>query len=123
MFTVANIEFSEWLRAEIEKRGMTQADLARAAGVSKPHVSLVLNGERNPGMDFLEGVAKALRLPIDEVYRVAGILPPVTKADALTELGTHLLKQLPVEDRERMVEQLQALVAWQEAQKRKTRET
>lgn len=122
MFTVANIEFSEWLRAEIEKRGMTQADLARAAGVSKPHVSLVLNGGRNPGMDFLEGVAKALRLPIDEVYRVAGILPPETKADALTELGTHLLKQLPVEDRERMVEQLQALVAWQEAQKRKPRE-
>jgi transcriptional regulator with XRE-family HTH domain len=123
MFAMADKTFPQWLQDEMDKRGWTQADLHRASGLRRGTISGVLNELRNPGFEFCEAIARALGLPADVVFRQAGLLPPAPKADPVTELGIHLLQQLPAEDRERFVEQMQALLAWQEAQRRRPRET
>lgn len=67
--------FARWLEKEIEAKGWTIRELARRAGLTHVTISNVLNGARNPGVDFCLGVAKAFRMPPELVFRRAGILP------------------------------------------------
>src|SRR5256885_8663744 len=48
-----------------EHRGMTQADLARAAGTSAVYVSQIERGERPAGRRLLPRIAAALRVAVD----------------------------------------------------------
>lgn len=50
-------------------------ELARRAGLTHVTISNVLNGARNPGVEFCLGVAKAFYEPPEIVFRRAGILP------------------------------------------------
>lgn len=47
------------VRAARLDRGMSQADLARAAGMSQPNVAAIENGTRNPSEDALERLLRA----------------------------------------------------------------
>ena len=69
--------FAEWLNAQIQGRGWTQAEFARQASTTPATVSRVLSGENNPGLDFLQGVATAFNLQPEIVLRRAGILDEV----------------------------------------------
>ena len=67
------MNFSEWLQKEIDARGMTQADLARATGLTTGTTSNLINHpEIRPMPDTLRAVAKALRLSPDVVMAAAG---------------------------------------------------
>ena len=61
--------FAEWLNAQIQGRGWTQAEFARQASTTPATVSRVLSGENNPGLDFLQGVATAFNLQPEIVLR------------------------------------------------------
>jgi len=67
--------FANWLEKEIKARGWTIRELARRAGLTHVTISNVLNGTRNPGVEFCLGVARALREPPELVFRRAGLLP------------------------------------------------
>jgi transcriptional regulator with XRE-family HTH domain len=67
--------FIKWLLKVMETQGWSQAEFARRIKISPATVSRVLSGENNPGLDFLQGVALALRMPLDAVMRRAGVLP------------------------------------------------
>lgn len=75
--------FSTWLVEAIQSKGWTQAELARRAGVSGAAISDAISGRRNVGSDLALSIANALRVPPDEVYRIAGILPPKTAEDGM----------------------------------------
>src|SRR5688572_12112390 len=68
--------FGNWLLLELEKRGMSQSDLARAGGVSRAAVSEAISGRRKVGKDLAKGIAKGLDLPEEQVFREAGLLSP-----------------------------------------------
>lgn len=68
------MEFTEWLRAELEKRGWDQSEFARRMESHPGTVGNVLNGNRQAGPDFCIGVARALGLPREEVFRARGWL-------------------------------------------------
>lgn len=68
-------DFVEWLQAELDKRQWNQSDLARAGGMTPGQVARVMAGTRGFGKDFLAGVATALNLPVEYVFRKAGWLP------------------------------------------------
>lgn len=53
-------DFGGTLEAELARRGMTQSELARLSGVSRPCVSTVVNGSRNPRMDTARKIVAAL---------------------------------------------------------------
>ncbi len=68
--------FSEWLLEQMESRNLTQADLAKASGLTRTAVSDYINQRRtNPDPHALLAIAKALHISPVNVFRVAGLLP------------------------------------------------
>ena len=83
--------FSEWLSEKLAEKGLSQAELARRAGTHQSTISLVLSENRKPGPEFCEKIARALKIPPEEVYRAAGLLPSKAKTNELTERVEHIL--------------------------------
>jgi DNA-binding XRE family transcriptional regulator len=50
-----------------EYRGLTQQQLADAAGISKPYLSQIETGKRKGSADVLSALAKALKVTLEEV--------------------------------------------------------
>lgn len=74
-YQMAIIEFAEWLQEELDKRDWRQADLARYGGIATSMLSRVMTGERSPGPDTCVSIARAFRMPPEDVFRKAGLLP------------------------------------------------
>lgn len=55
------------LKEALDVAGKTQGDLARAAGVTPPAVSLWVSGDRTPGGPARRLIAQALDAPLDVV--------------------------------------------------------
>ena len=68
------INFSEWLEAELNQRGWRQAELVRRSGLSVGHVSRIITSQRLPGSDAIQGIARAFKMPVEDVMRQAGLL-------------------------------------------------
>jgi len=98
-------KFSHWLMHEMNKRELSQADLARASGLTRQAISYYLAGKsKQPDEIALQQIARAFKISVEEIYRAAGILPPVTESSARSRQVEHLLSQLPPEEYEGMVE-------------------
>lgn len=54
------------LRAERRAAGLSQSQVARAAGVSQPNLSAYENGRRVPSPEVLARIRAALRIPLSE---------------------------------------------------------
>jgi len=80
--------FAEKLRAERLARGMTQADLARAALVTVSYVSRLESGQIAPGIDLVERIAKSLAIAVAE------LLPAKGEPNPLPVLHEHAQKML-----------------------------
>jgi transcriptional regulator with XRE-family HTH domain len=95
MFTTVNTlnTFSEWLLITLENKGWSQADLARAAKVSRSAISEIISGHRQVGRSTATSIASALKLPPEQVFRAAGILPPENEDPWADEMA-HKLGQL-----------------------------
>ena len=78
---VYTTQFSEWLLSVLSQKGMSQSELARQAGVTRGAINGVITGARGPGVDLCNGIAKALKIPPEEVLRAAGLLPPEPNKD------------------------------------------
>lgn len=73
---MTEMSFGEWVQAELNSRGWDQAELARRSHISDAHISRLVSGGRRPGQESAKAIARALRLPPEDVMRQAGILPP-----------------------------------------------
>ncbi|MCG2785378.1 MAG: helix-turn-helix domain-containing protein [Anaerolineae bacterium] len=73
--------FGEWLKSEINIRNISQKELADISGVTPAQISRAIGGSRGLGTDTLTAIARALRLPPEEVFRRAGILPSLPNKD------------------------------------------
>lgn len=74
-------KFSNWLTECMNDRGWNQATLARVSGLTPTAISDLVNDRRNPGKDSCIAIAKALKLPREFVFQVAGILEGVDSDD------------------------------------------
>lgn len=94
-------DFVTWLNEELERRGWSQSELSRRAGVVASTVSMVLTSQKSPGVDFCLGLSRAFQITPEEVFRRAGLLPPLPAASDLSlvqQLG-ELVRRLPEEER------------------------
>ncbi len=48
--------------------GLTQADLAKLAGVRRETISFVENGEYNPSLLLAVRIAQVFQMPVEEVF-------------------------------------------------------
>src|SRR6266487_2185709 len=88
------IYFSEWLQAEMDKRGWSQSDLARYAELNRAVINKLLNGKSHPQPPTLEAISRALKIPIEITYRAAGLLPNNPENDDATEEAIYVLKSI-----------------------------
>ena len=95
MFSVGqNLRFAEWLQAEINKRGWSQSDCARAADLNRAVINKLLNGKSSPQPSTLVAIARGFKIPVEIVYRAAGLLPPSMDDDETTEELIYLFKNI-----------------------------
>jgi transcriptional regulator with XRE-family HTH domain len=88
MFHVGQkFSFSEWLQAEMDKRGWSQSDMARAAELNRAVINKLVSGKSHAQPTTLEAISRALKIPLETLYRMAGLLPPTPDIDDATEEG------------------------------------
>lgn len=114
------IQFSDWLQGEIDRRGWSWNKLAEMAGLSSGTIYNIRDGTRGVGKDSLEAIAQALRLPTDIVYRAAGFLTSSSdKSDPLASEAAHLVGLLSEEKKQIAVDYIRFLVEMEEKKRRK----
>ena len=101
--------FSEWLRGEMEKRGLGVRDLAGLADVEPSTISRALGEERGPGHELCQKLARALDLPEIAVFVQAGLMSQTTNPDELTLRELYgLLSELPPDDQRAILAEARA---------------
>jgi len=70
------LNFAAWLEHELKNRDWRPIDLARKSKQYPATINRVLNGERNAGPDTCLAIARALDIPPELIFRLAGLLPP-----------------------------------------------
>lgn len=98
------VTFSQWLQNELTARGMSQADLARKSGLTTGAISNLINDVRHPSVEALLAIAKALKLPADALFRIAGILPETAETSVEDEELLFLFNQLSTNDQQELLE-------------------
>lgn len=102
---VDEIDFPQWLQKKMDERGWGQSDLAREARINRQVIWGYLNRKRGkPDEDQLKAIARALEIPLEEIYRVAGILPPEPEPDLLTKAIMHLVRDLENDEKNEVLE-------------------
>ena len=116
------ISFSEWLQKEMNKRGWSQSDLARAADLNRAVINKLLNGKSHPQPATLEAISRALKIPVESTYRAAGLLPANSDTDETLEEAIYVLKNIHSAQRKATaVNLLKALIAEEENEQRDER--
>jgi len=92
------MDFPQWLIEQRNSRGWSQSDLSRFADVSRQVIS-DYEGYKRKYFDegILTKIARAFKFPPEEVFRAAGILPPVPVKSAKLSVMDYLFDQLDEE--------------------------
>ena len=118
-------DFSEWLMDQIRINGLTQAELARASGLSRTAISDMINRKRlKPEQPTLNAIANGLKLPPETVYRAAGLLPQLPERRIAEEIAAYKLAELDDQQLDEVLQYIEFIQEKQEKQGRikKTRE-
>ena len=83
-------KFTQWLNTELNQRGWSRSEAARRGGISASMFDKVINGRANPGLEFCKGVARAFEMPLEDVLRLASILPPLDDSPETEQLLRHI---------------------------------
>ncbi len=110
--TMSN-DFVSWVAEYKEEMGWSDSELARRMGVHPSTVSRVLNRERKVSYDFCVGLARILKLPIEDTLRRAGLLPVLPPQVAETEEAARLFNVLSPERRSIVLDILRGMVGLQ----------
>jgi len=112
--------FKDWLLQEMGKREWSQADLARYANLNRAVINKLLNGQSNPRPTTLEAIARAFKIPVESVFRIAGLLPEVSASDGFVEEMLHNIQKIRNPRRKKTALRLiKVLVAEEEEEQKK----
>jgi transcriptional regulator with XRE-family HTH domain len=101
---MSNNQLPDYLRRMMEELNYSsERSFALYLGVSYSTVNRLLRGARvDP--DSLQQIADALHIPIENLYRLSGYLPPEeAKSQVLREIE-HLMRELPEADQRRILD-------------------
>lgn len=96
--------FVDWLNIEMGKNRISQAELAKRADLSQAIINKVIRGERMPGTEFCTKIARAFKYPPEFVFRIAGLLPKEPASDAMIAELDFLVRQLPTDQQNELIE-------------------
>ncbi len=97
-------KFVDWLTAQLQEKNWSQAELARRSGLHKQSIHYYLTQTvRPPHPHALAKIACALGLPVEEVYRVAGVLSTPPEINETIEEIMHEIQDMPREDQQEVL--------------------
>lgn len=101
-----DMDFQDWINQELNQRGWSIRELARRTNLYPGTISKVLNYKNKPGQDFCLAISKALKLPPEEVFRRAGLLPdlPAPLEELSFEELSDVMKRLSARDQLQVVQ-------------------
>lgn len=102
------MDFPDWLDQELARRGWKISHLSRRSGLAHSTISDVIHRRTSPGAEFCIKVAAALNTPPDQVFRQAGMLPPLVEGGHQKELLDYF-QYLTEEDRDTIVRMARSL--------------
>jgi len=76
MPTRPHASLGEIIRQQRELAELSMRQFADLAGISNPYLSQIERGLRAPSEQVLEGIAGALKVSADALYKQAGMSPP-----------------------------------------------
>jgi transcriptional regulator with XRE-family HTH domain len=107
------------IRAVRQQVGLSQKELADAAGIDQSYLSMIESDQRsNPGTRIMARLAQVLQVSIDDLAARAGYLPRRDEPDPLADQALRLFRQLPRWRQEDVLAQLQLYLRLTEAQPR-----
>jgi len=107
------------IRAVRKQAGLSQKELADAAGIDQSYMSMIESGQRrNPGTRIMARLAQALQVSIDDLAARAGYLPQHKLPDPLADQALRLFRQLPRWRQQDVVAQLEMYLRLMEIQPR-----
>ena len=88
--------FAQWLVAELERKDMSQTELAEKVGCSKQAISDWIAGRAGPSPRSISQIARVLGTDSVEVYRALGrVKPRSSKLEAEAQEAADLVGLLP----------------------------
>ncbi len=99
-------KMATWLNNEIQPRNWSLRSLARRVGVSHTTVIKIANGETTPSVDMCRCFADIFGVALDEIMRIAGILPPEPPEVAEEKVALRLFRELSPNERRGAIEYL-----------------
>ena len=92
--------FGRWLKDQLWRAELTQAEFARRTGATPSQVSFWVRGERTPEPASCEQIAKVLGRDVDEVLARAGHRPAdLDETDEETRAVLGIMRRLPAAER------------------------
>lgn len=64
-------EFGAYLKKRRHELELTQGELAQKLGVAQNYITYLEKGSRNPSLETLKKLARALRSPLEQLHRLA----------------------------------------------------
>jgi ribosome-binding protein aMBF1 (putative translation factor) len=88
------IDFSEWLQAEMNKRGWSQSDLARSADLNRAVINKLINGKSHPQPSPWESISRACGFPSRSHTAPPDCCQSTPDNDETIEEAIHVLKSI-----------------------------
>jgi transcriptional regulator with XRE-family HTH domain len=96
--------FGTWLLAELEKRDMSQSDLARLSGLHRQIINKTENGVSMPAVETYIALANAFGISPIFLFRKAGLLPPGPENKVKIDDWEFMLEKMPEDEQEELYE-------------------
>ena len=114
----------ELIRRQRELNELSLRQLARIVGISNPYLSQIERGLREPSDSVLEGIARSLKVPLDDLYESAGAAGDDTgDQEAAVISAIRDDARLTARQRQALIEVYEAFVAAGPRQRRGRRRT
>lgn len=86
--TAEGMQIGKTIRLCRSKKGWTQAELSKRAGITVPHLSMLENDLRDPSMDAMKALANAFNIPLNVLIFLA------SESEELVGLSEELKEKL-----------------------------
>ena len=91
------------IEQEMNVRGWSIRELSRRAELAPTTISDVLGERTRPGVQFCNGIARALKEPPERIFRLAGILPSIIIGKERDQELLDLFHYLSPDDQDRTI--------------------
>lgn len=82
------MNIGEYIKKIREEKGLSINQLALYSNVSAAHISRIERGLREPSPEILEKISEVLKVPYEELMKIAGYLKPDTDTIKNTSAST-----------------------------------